>query len=80
MRSLPPPISQLLAVLLLGPAHRQAELLEGLVERGQVAVALGVGEHPVAVEDQGGHQALPSLPNRRMWSLGHLHDGGAHVA
>src|ERR671916_452867 len=36
---------QLLRVLVLAPPHRQAELGERLVERGQVAVALGVGEH-----------------------------------
>jgi hypothetical protein len=43
---------QPLRVVLLRPAHRQAELLECLVERGQVPVPLGVGEHAVAVEDQ----------------------------
>ena len=56
MRSLPPPILQPLAVLLLGPDDRQAGLLEGLVERGAVAVALRVGEHAVAVEDERGQR------------------------
>ncbi len=39
-------------VLLHRPPDRQPELLEGLVERHQVAVQLGVGEHAVAVEDE----------------------------
>src|SRR4029079_4302476 len=39
-------------VLVLGPAEREAQLLEGLVEGDEVAVALGVGQHAVAVEDE----------------------------
>ena len=59
-------------VLLLGPAEREAQLLEGLVEGHEVAVALGVGQHAVAVEDQRpGHAvttlaAAPALPS---WSM-----------
>ena len=68
MRSLPPPIEQLAPVLLLGPLDREAELPERLVEGRQVPVALGVGEHAVAVEDERAHvQAFPSLPKSRMW-------------
>ncbi len=44
--------AELLLVLRHAPADREAELGERLVERGQVAVALGVGQHPVAVEDE----------------------------
>src|SRR6478609_980132 len=59
------------AVLLLRPAHRQVELLEGGVEGGEVAVPLGVGEHAVAVEEQArAHRtalatprACPAAPN-----------------
>ena len=42
----------LLLVLVDRPPDGQPELLEGLVERDQVAVQLGVGEHAVAVEDE----------------------------
>ena len=59
---------QLVAVLLLRPVQRHPDLDEGLVEGRQVPVTLGVGEHPVAVEDEGAHaQAFPSLPKSRMW-------------
>ena len=67
-------------VLLLGPAEREAQLLEGLVEGHEVAVALGVGQHAVAVEDQRpGHAvttlaAAPALPS---WSHV-LADGALH--
>ena len=44
--------ADLLPVLGHAPAHREAELREGLVERGEVPVAFGVSQHPVAVEDQ----------------------------
>ena len=69
MRSLPPPIWSCPPVLLDGPLDRQPELAERLVEGRQVAVALGVGQDPVAVEEEGGHQALPALPNIVMWPL-----------
>ncbi len=69
--------AQLLGVLLHGPLHVEPGLGEGLVERGPVAVALGVGEHAVAVEDQRGHaartaaelvvDARPADPKIRMW-------------
>ena len=39
------------AVLLLGPLHRQSELAKGLVEGGEVAVALSVSQDPIAIED-----------------------------
>jgi hypothetical protein len=32
-------------------------------------IALRVGKDTVAVEDDGRHQALPSLPKSRIWSL-----------
>src|ERR1039458_470957 len=61
---------QLVAVLLLRPLQRHPHLPEGLVEGGQMTVTLRVGEHTVAVEDDGAHpQALPWLPNSRMWYL-----------
>ena len=41
--------------------------MEGLIEGDTMPVTLGVGQHSVAIEDQRRHQALPSLPNRRMW-------------
>ena len=55
------------------PSHGQAGLGERLVERGPVAVALGVGEHAVAVEDERGHAVrrprsrtpAPCPPTRR---------------
>ncbi len=46
---------QLLGVGGLVPVDRQVELGEGLVEGGQVAVLLGVGQHTVAVEDERRH-------------------------
>ncbi len=51
-------------VLLRGPAEREAELLERAVERDQVPVELGLGEHAVAVEDEGApaHAAAPARP------------------
>ena len=61
IRSLPPPIFSFSRVLLVRPLDGQAELGERLVERGQVAVALGVGEHAVAVEDQRRHRQRPTL-------------------
>ena len=55
---------QLLTVLRDGPADGQAELLERLVERDEVAVPLGVGDNAVAVEDErAGHGPTP--PCRR---------------
>ena len=56
-----------------GPAAPNSR--EHRVEGRQVAVALGVGEHAVAVEDQRRHQARPALPNSRMCSPRHLDDG-----
>ena len=67
-------------VLVLGPAEREAQLLEGLVEGDEVAVALGVGQHAVAVEDQcpaldvAAHAdtavfAAPALPSCCMCSM-----------
>ena len=56
---------ELATIVLLGPVEWQPELAEGLVEGWQMAVALGVGEHAVAVEDERAH-ALPSAPNSRM--------------
>src|SRR5262249_49364113 len=52
---------QLLAVLGLRPADRHAELRERAVERRPVAVALGLGEHAVAVEDERVHRAAVVL-------------------
>ena len=70
IRSLPPPISQLLRVRRVVPADRQAELGERGVEGRQVPVPLGVGEDPVAVEDQRRHaQALPALPKTLMYEI-----------
>ena len=45
--------------------HRQAHLGEGLVECRTMAVALGVSEHPVAVEDQRGHSRSRPRPAHR---------------
>ncbi len=93
MRSLPPPISTLLRVLLLAPLHVQAELGERLVERRQVPVALGVGEHPVAVEDEGRHAgftrpfprcrtvaARPVARSTMCWRTSANSDGGSHLS
>ena len=87
IRSLPPPISQLSAVLLLGPAHRQAGLGEGLVERGQVAVrarcrrARRRSRRSARARSQGrGVVAVARRTEVRMWSLGHLLDRAADVA
>ena len=80
--------AQLVGVLLLGPLHRDPRLGEGLVERGPVAVALGVGEDAVAVEDQRGHVLYGRGGRRRRPSrrpegadvvLGHLLDGRADM-
>ena len=89
MRSLPPAMASFSPYSSSRPANGQVELLEHLVERRQVAEPFGVGEHTIAVEDQGGHQALPSLPNRRMWSSAMStmsartclnSEGGSHVS
>ena len=56
-------------VLVLGPFDRKPELAERLVERGTVAVTLGVGEDAVAIEDERRHQARPWLPNIPMCSF-----------
>ena len=65
IRSLPPPISTFRAYS--GSLHRDrnAELLEGPVERRQVAVPLGVCEHTVAVEDERGHPVTRPYPRCR---------------
>src|SRR5262249_31477168 len=85
-----------LGVLLLAPVHRQPDIGERLVERGQVAVALCVGEHAVAVEEERGHDAaarlagaFPRRPNMRMCGgavsltasrTGRKSDGGSCLA
>src|SRR6185436_21115281 len=67
---------ELLGIFRLRPRDRQPDVGEHLVERRPVAVALGVGEHAVAVEDQRRHDqtaadvvadARPAEPNVRMW-------------
>ena len=60
---------KLLAVLLLRPLHRQPELEERLVERREMAVPLCVRQDAVAIENERAHQALPSLPKSRKYSL-----------
>ena len=78
-------------VLLLAPVDREAGLGERLVERGQVAVALGVGQDAVAVEDQrGAHDdAFPAAPNSSMCTaiaactaaeMSRNIDGGSHLS
>jgi hypothetical protein len=47
---------ELLGVVVHRPVHRQPELRERVVEGGAVPVTLGVGEDPVAVEDQRRHR------------------------
>jgi hypothetical protein len=55
-------------VFVLVPVHGQSVLFERGIEGRQVPVALGVGKHTVAVEDQRSHQARPELPKSRMCS------------
>ena len=62
MRSLPPAIFSLTPYSSSDHCTGNTELVEGLVERRQVAVAFGVGEHAVTVEDQRWHHALPADP------------------
>ena len=68
MRSLPPPIFSFSAYSSSVQCAGSAEVGEGLVERGQVAVSLGVREYAVAVEQQRGHQARPDPPKSAMCS------------
>ena len=68
IRSLPPPILRRRPYSSTDHSTGRPNSTEGLVEGRQVAVALGVGEDAVAVEDERAHvQALPSLPKSRMW-------------
>ena len=56
-------------VFRLRPLDGQAELPERLVEGRQMTVPLGIGKHPVTVEDECRHHACPELPNIVMWSM-----------
>ena len=68
MRSLPPAIWSFSAYASSDHSTGSPNSAERLVEGDPVPVALGVGEHAVAVEDERLHHALPSLPNIRMCS------------
>jgi hypothetical protein len=48
------------------PAQGQPEFGEGLVVGRQMPVTLGVGKHPVAIEDQRAHAAFPLLWKQRL--------------